>query len=53
MKLFVGFALFVWLLCGVTGAWWLDDMHWKPIAKGPITLIKAFNDSPVSYPGPG
>jgi len=31
----------------------LDDMHWKPIAKGPITLIKAFNDSPVSYPGPG
>ena len=52
MKLFVGFVLFVWLLCGVAGAWWAGDRGWKPIAKGPITLIKAFNDNPVTYPGP-
>ena len=52
VKLFIGFVLFIWLLCGLTGAWWLGDMHWKPIARGPITLIKAFNDRPVSYPGP-
>ena len=52
MKLFVGFVVFIWLLCGLAGAWWIGDMHWQPIAKGPITLIKAFNDNPVSYPGP-
>lgn len=52
MKLWLGIALFVWLICGFAGAWRLGDMRWKPIAKGPITLAKAFNDNPVSYPGP-
>jgi hypothetical protein len=52
MKAFLLVALFIWLLCGLAGAWMLDDLHWKPIAKGPITLIKAFNDKPVAYPGP-
>jgi len=52
MKLFVGFVVFLWILCGFAGAWWLGDTNWKQIAKGPITLIKAFNDNPVSYPGP-
>jgi hypothetical protein len=30
----------------------MGDLHWKPIAKGPITLAKAFRDDPVTYPGP-
>ena len=49
MKLFFGVAVFVWLLCGLIGAWMLGDLdsaHWEMIAKGPITLVKAFNDSP-------
>jgi hypothetical protein len=52
MKLFVGLAVFMWLLCGLAGAWMLKgdgDLHWKAIAKGPITLIKAFNEEPVTY----
>ena len=52
MKLFVGFVVFVWLLCGLAGAWWSGHTGWKYIAKGPITLIHAFNDNPVTYPGP-
>ena len=45
----------LWLLCGVAGAWMqgdLDSVHWKMIAKGPITLVHAFNNKPVTYPGP-
>jgi hypothetical protein len=52
MKLFVGVAVFLWLLCGLAGAWMLegdDELHWKAIAKGPITLIKALNENPVDY----
>jgi hypothetical protein len=55
MKLFVGLAVFVWLLCGLAGTWMLEgsgDLQWKMIARGPLTLVKAFNDKPVSYPGP-
>jgi hypothetical protein len=52
MKWFVVFAVFVWLLCGLAGAWRLGNMHIKTIAKGPISLIKAFDEKPVSYPGP-
>jgi hypothetical protein len=55
MKWFVGFVLVVWLLCGLAGAWILDGpghMHFKTIAKGPISLAKAYNENPVSYPGP-
>lgn len=46
MKAFVVFTLFVWLLCGVVGAWMMEDMHFKTIARGPISLIKAYNDAP-------
>lgn len=53
MKLWLGIALLVWLICGLAGAWRLGELHWKPIAKGPITLAKAFDDNPVTYPGPG
>ena len=55
MKLFVVFAIFIWLICGVAGAWWKEgagNMHLKTIAMGPITLVRAFNDNPVTYPGP-
>lgn len=55
MKLFVGFAVFLWLICGLAGAWRLDELdadHWQAIAKGPITLVHAINEKPVTYPGP-
>ena len=55
MKLFVAVMIFVWILCGFIGAWRLEglgDMHFKSIARGPLTLVKAFNDNPVTYPGP-
>ena len=54
MKWAVILLLVVWLLCGVAGAWMLDDLdsdHWKTIARGPITLAKAVNDDPATVPG--
>jgi len=53
MKLALGIALFVWLMCGLIGAWMLDDLDlqdWKVIARGPITLARALNDHPVAIP---
>jgi hypothetical protein len=47
--------LFFWLICGVAGAWMLEgrsNMHWKTIAYGPLTLVRAFNEKPITYPGP-
>jgi len=55
MKMFVGFGLFFWFLCGLIGAWMLEgrhNMHLKSIARGPITLVHAFNENPVTLPGP-
>jgi hypothetical protein len=55
MKLALGIAVFFWLLCGLIGAWRIEgrhDMHLKTIARGPISLVKAFNEYPVTYPGP-
>lgn len=55
MKFAVGIIVFVWLLSGLIGAGrmgHLDVDHWKAIARGPITLAKAFNEHPVTYPGP-
>lgn len=55
MKWAIGVVLLIWLLCGVIGAWRLDDLdanHWKMIARGPLTMARAFNENPVSYPGP-
>jgi hypothetical protein len=55
MKLAIIIAVALWLLCGVAGAWRLDELdsrHWKVIAKGPITLADALNEDPVTYPGP-
>jgi hypothetical protein len=53
VKVFVGLTVFVWLLCGVIGAWMLDDLdssHWQVIGKGPITLIRAINHAGTPYP---
>ena len=55
MKLLVGVLVFIWLICGLVGAWRLDKLdndHWKTIARGPFTLAESFNDNPVTYPGP-
>jgi hypothetical protein len=52
MKLFVGVAIFLWLLCGFIGAMWLHNMSGKNIVRGPISLAKAYNENPASYPGP-
>ena len=54
MKLAIGIFVLIWLICGVAGAWMMGEgeVHWKVIAKGPITLVKAYNDHPVDYPGP-
>jgi len=54
MKLAFGIIVFLWLLCGLIGAWMLDDLdadHWKKIARGPITLAQALNDRPVTFQG--
>ena len=53
MKLFFGIVVFIWLLCGLIGAWIVDDLdtyHWKMIAKGPITLAWALNERPMKFP---
>ena len=55
MKYAVGIILFLWLLSGVIGARMLGDLdshHWKTIAKGPITLARAYNEAPVQVPMP-
>jgi len=56
MKLAVGVLLFLWLLCGLIGAWMMldedEELGLKAVAGGPITLIKAVNETePVKYPG--
>ena len=53
MKLFVVIAIFVWLICGLAGDWMSHgggDLRWKKVIRGPITLIEAFNDDPVTIP---
>ena len=52
MKLAIGLFVFIWLLCGWAGASWMHDHSFKTIALGPISLAQAYNDNPVSYPGP-
>jgi hypothetical protein len=53
MKWGIGMLVLVWFLCGIVGAWWLDDLdahHWKTIAKGPLTLMRALDEYPPTYP---
>jgi hypothetical protein len=54
MKWAVGIFVFLWLLSGLIGAWWLDELdsdHWKVVAKGPISLVRAYNENPTTVPG--
>jgi len=54
MKLAVGIFVVVWLLCGLAGAWMLHpegELGLKPIARGPITLVEAFQERPDKFPG--
>lgn len=54
MKLFIGVALFIWLVCGLAGDWLLEDggsFRWQAVAKGPITLVKAMQKSPPTFRG--
>lgn len=55
MKLTLAVLVSVWFICGLGGAWRLDELdiaHWRDVARGPITLAEAFNENPVNYPGP-
>ncbi len=54
MKSAIIILALIWLLCGLVGAWMLDDLdrdHWKTIARGPITLAKAIHEDPARIPG--
>jgi hypothetical protein len=56
MKLLIGVVVFFWLMSGLVGAWILDDLdaaHWKAIAKGPITLHRALDEHPATFPSGG
>ena len=53
MKIAVGVAVFVWLVCGLIGDVMLEDgedLRFKKIVRGPITLVEAINAEPVRYP---
>ena len=52
MKLVFYVALVFWLICGFVGAFWEGDFAAKTIARGPLTLVEAINEDPVTYPGP-
>ena len=48
------FWIFVllWLCCGLAAAHWMDDHLWATILWGPVSLAEAYNDHPMSDPGP-
>lgn len=50
MKLLLTIGLIFWFVCGFAGAWRLDDLHWKPILRGPLTLVEAIDEDPVTVP---
>ena len=52
IKLLIGILVIIWFACGLFGAWRLGDMHLRTIVRGPIAMAQAFNDDPVTYPGP-
>ncbi len=48
MRSFLALAVVLWVLCGMIGAWMLQadgDVRLEMIARGPITLVKAFNEA--------
>jgi hypothetical protein len=54
MKFAIIIGLIFWLICGVAGAYMLDELDgqdWKAVARGPITLHEAMSDNPVTLTG--
>jgi hypothetical protein len=48
MRSLLALAVVLWVLCGMIGAWMLQadgDLRLKMIARGPITLVKAFHEA--------
>lgn len=53
MKYAVGLFVFLWIMSGAVGAWVMGDLdrqHWDMVARGPLTLVRAINDNPVTIP---
>jgi hypothetical protein len=53
MKLLLTVMMIFWVICGFAGECMLDgigDLRWKGVARGPLTLVEAFNDDPVTLP---
>jgi hypothetical protein len=53
MKLLFTVGVIFWMVCGFAGECMLDgirDLHWKAIARGPLTLVEAFDEDPVTLP---
>ena len=50
MKILLMVGLAFWGICGVAGGWMLDDFHWRTVVRGPLALVQAFNDDPVTIP---
>ena len=52
MKLLFGFALMIWVICGVAGGWMLEGvhLHLRSVAGGPMTLINGMHDAPAYDP---
>lgn len=48
MKLIIGFAVLAWFAAGLAGAYMLEgsNMRLATIARGPISLVKAINETP-------
>ena len=53
MKALFSVGVFLWIMCGFAGDCMVDgigDLHWKEIARGPLTLMEGFQDDPVTVP---
>lgn len=47
MKFALAVIVFIWVMCGLIGAWWMDQLdanHLVVIAEGPISLAHAYKE---------
>lgn len=54
MKFVICTTVSLWLICGLIGAWMLNDLgadNWKKVARGPITLAVALQEHPITISG--
>lgn len=49
MKLLIAVLILIWFACGLFGAMRLNEVTARAIIRGPITMVRAFNEAPVSY----